>query len=120
VTKDQQLHQPISVPLAPDSVQQADRDSGHPVAPADKADHARDAPFSAVKYAVFVQKKILPLTTKSLVRCAFLLPSAAKLFLAEFPVTVQHINGTSPKPSSVPGTLLYCRLQPITQQPDAI
>ena len=57
MTKDQLQHHPISGPPVLASAQWADRDSGHRVAPEDKVDHARDALFSAVKYAAFVQKK---------------------------------------------------------------
>jgi hypothetical protein len=57
VTKDQLQHHLISVQQVPDSVQQADQVSGRQAVPADKADHAKDALFSAVKYAAFVQRK---------------------------------------------------------------
>ncbi|MFZ2948912.1 MAG: hypothetical protein WA003_05450 [Desulfuromonadaceae bacterium] len=58
MTKDQLQHQLISVlQVLPDSAQQADRDSVLQAAPADRADHARDALFSVVKCAVSVQKK---------------------------------------------------------------
>lgn len=75
MTKDQLQHHLISVQQVPDSVQQADRDSGLQAA---RADHARDALFSVVKCAVFARKKTLPSITKSLVHSAFLLRSAAK------------------------------------------
>ena len=57
MTKDQLQHQLISVQQVPDSGQQADQVSGRQAVPADRADHARDVPFSAVKYAAFVQRK---------------------------------------------------------------
>ena len=57
MTKDQlQLHHISVLQVLPDSVQQADRDSVRQ-APADRAVHARDALFSAVKYAAFAQKR---------------------------------------------------------------
>jgi hypothetical protein len=58
VTKDQQQLHHISVLQAqPDSVQQAARGSVQQAALVDRADHARDALFSVVKYAAFAQKK---------------------------------------------------------------
>jgi hypothetical protein len=105
VKKDQpQPHRLISVHLAhaPQvelaSVQQAPREG-----------FVRSALLRGVKYAVFVQRKTSSLITKSLVRFASSLPSAARSFLAGFQVTVQHISVTLPKPSSVPGTLHFCR-----------
>jgi hypothetical protein len=58
VTKDQLQHQLISVQQADrDSDQQADQVSDQQAAPADRADHVRDALFSVVKYAAFAQRK---------------------------------------------------------------
>ncbi len=104
----------ISVLPAPASAQQADRDSVQQAAPAARVDLARDALSSVVKYAVSAQRKTWLSTIKSLVLFAFSSPSAARLFPAEFPETVQRISVTSPKQSSGHGTSLFCRLPLIT------
>ncbi len=58
MTKDQQqLHRISVLQVLQGSVQQADRDSVRQAVPADRVDHARDAPFSVVKCAAFAQKK---------------------------------------------------------------
>jgi hypothetical protein len=59
VTKDQQRHHHINVPLVLASAQQVDRVSARQAAAlAVPADHAKDVRFSAAKYAVFALKKI--------------------------------------------------------------
>ena len=57
MTKDQLHHHLISVLQAVASVPQVDLDSARRAAPEDRADHARDALFSAVKCAAFVRRK---------------------------------------------------------------
>lgn len=95
MTKDQQQLHLISVLQAlQGSAQQADLGSAQLADLADRVAHGRDALFSAVKSAVSAQKKIWLLTIKSLVHSAFLLQSVVKLFLVEFPGTVQRISVT--------------------------
>jgi hypothetical protein len=59
VTKDQQRHHHINVPLVPASAQQADQDSARQAAAAPEVlvEHAKDARFSAAKYAVFALRR---------------------------------------------------------------